>query len=190
MASTSSCMSTLGTMQVCMYRSASTQPSGVWGSFILGSVVTGAEDGAETGSVVGRSVADGSVADGSVAGGSVAGGSVAGGSVAGGSVAGGSVAGGSVAGGSVAGGSVAGCSGIASVAGDVLGDGLVASTIGIWTEVSLQVALVRKWVSRRLNLPPHLVHTSFCFLVAFLERVFCDRRWSYSLPCLSGQYLR
>ena len=55
-------------------------------------------------------------------------------------------------------GSVAGCSVIASVAEDVLVDGLVASTIGIWTEVSLQVALVRKWVSRWLNLPPHLVY--------------------------------
>ena len=39
-----------------MYWSASAQPSGVWGSFILDRVVTGAEVGAETGAVVGRSV--------------------------------------------------------------------------------------------------------------------------------------
>ena len=56
MTSISSSMRTLGTTQVCMYWSASAQPSGVWGSFILDRVVTGAEVGAETGAVVGRSV--------------------------------------------------------------------------------------------------------------------------------------
>ena len=53
MASTSTSMSTLGTMLVCMYWSASAQPSDVWGSFILGWVVTGAVVGAETGAVSG-----------------------------------------------------------------------------------------------------------------------------------------
>ena len=53
MASTFPCMRTPGTMLVCMYRSASAQSSGVWGSFILGRVVTGAVVGAETGAVVG-----------------------------------------------------------------------------------------------------------------------------------------
>ena len=53
MASTSSCMRKLGTMLVSMYRSASAQTSGIWGSFILGRVVTSAVVGAETGAVAG-----------------------------------------------------------------------------------------------------------------------------------------
>ena len=56
MASTSTSMRTLGTMLVRMYWSASAQPSGVWGSFILGWVVTGVVVGAETGAVVGAVV--------------------------------------------------------------------------------------------------------------------------------------
>ena len=48
MTSTFASMSTAGTMLVCMYRSASAQSSGVWASFILGRMVTGAVDGCET----------------------------------------------------------------------------------------------------------------------------------------------
>ena len=173
-------MRTAGTTVVCMYRSASFHASGVWGSFTGGRVVSGVAVGVIPGVVAGWV--------GSLAGrfgiGSVIGGSLAGRSGIS------SVAGRSGYG-SVSGGSLVGRSEFGSVAAeDVLAVELVASGVGFWTDTFLQVTLVRKWVSRRLNLPPHLVHISFCFLVAFLERVFCDRRWSYSLPCLSVQYLR
>ena len=79
--------------------------------------------------------------------------------------------------------SVAGDSWIASIV--VLAGMLVASTMHISTGLSLQVARVCKWVSRRLNLPQHLA-LCFCFLVVFLERVFCDIRWTWPLPCLKA----
>ena len=67
----------------------------------------------------------------------------------------------------------------------MLAGDLVASTMGFWTELFLQVTLICKWVSRQVDLSPHLAQVSFCFL----ERVFCDSRWSYSWPCHSGQLL-
>lgn len=62
-----------------------------------------------------------------------------------------------------------------SVAEDEPAGKLVVSTMHIWTGLSLQVAIVRKWASRRLSLPPHLAQISFCFLEVFCVSSFVTK---------------